>query len=35
MQWYRFVPTSDQTETVKAFEAVKDWIRNNYSPEIK
>ena len=27
MQQYRFAPMSDQDRTVKAFEAVKDWIK--------
>ena len=31
MQWYRFVHTTNQEEVTKAFEDVKEWIRNNYA----
>ncbi len=31
MQWYRFVHTTNQEEVTKAFEDVKQWIRDNYA----
>jgi hypothetical protein len=31
MQAYRHTPMNDQKKTVERYEAVKDWIRQNYA----
>ena len=35
MQVYRMAPITDQQATIKAFEAVKEWVRQNATNDLK